>query len=510
MRGFLATPEGRLAVIAVAVFAVLSLLAPDRFLSVQNVTSMAFQFPEFAILALAMTITMLTGGIDLSVVGAANLSAIVAALILTRLAPGATGGDALLWLAIAIAAALAVGLAAGLFNGVAVAVFGLPPILATLGSGLIFTGIAIALTGGSAIMGFPAAAAWLGNATLLAVPVPLVLFALLAAGLAFVLARTAFGLRVQMYGANPLAAHFAGVDVTRLLIRVYAVSGLFAAIAGMVVMSRANSAKADYGSSYLLLAVLIAVLGGVNPYGGYGRVIGVVLAVLSHAVPLLGPQHARGVELRPRADLGGAAPPRHGRQRRRLAAPPRPSAGTEPSNGVRMKKILNNPADYVDEMLDGLVAAHPEFYRLHGDSHRVVARATPGRPGKVGIVTGGGSGHLPVFTGYVGTGLLDACAIGDVFASPSAEQMADAIRAAEPGRRRAPALRQLRRRRDELRHGGRPRRVRGHRHDDRAPRRRRRLGRRPRSARSGAASPAWSTPSRSPAPPPRRGATSPR
>ena len=98
-----------------------------------------------------------------------------------------------------------------------------------------------------------------------------------------------------------------------------------------------------------------------------------------------------------------------------------------------MKKILNAPADYVDEMLDGLVAAHPEFYRLHGDSHRVIARASQAREGKVGIVTGGGSGHLPVFTGYVGPGLLDACAIGDVFASPSAEQMADAIRAADQG-----------------------------------------------------------------------------
>jgi dihydroxyacetone kinase-like protein len=98
-----------------------------------------------------------------------------------------------------------------------------------------------------------------------------------------------------------------------------------------------------------------------------------------------------------------------------------------------MKKILNNPVDYVDEMLAGLTAAHPEFYRLHGESGRVVARAGAGRPGKVGIVTGGGSGHLPVFTGYVGPGLLDACAIGDVFASPSAEQMADAIRAAHQG-----------------------------------------------------------------------------
>jgi dihydroxyacetone kinase-like protein len=98
-----------------------------------------------------------------------------------------------------------------------------------------------------------------------------------------------------------------------------------------------------------------------------------------------------------------------------------------------MKKILNKPEDYVDEMLAGLIAAHPEYYRLHGDTGKVVARANPGKDGKVGIVTGGGSGHLPVFTGYVGEGLLDACAIGDVFASPSAEQMADAIRVADSG-----------------------------------------------------------------------------
>jgi dihydroxyacetone kinase-like protein len=99
-----------------------------------------------------------------------------------------------------------------------------------------------------------------------------------------------------------------------------------------------------------------------------------------------------------------------------------------------MKKILNSTLDYVDEMLAGLVAAHPEYYRFHGDSGKVVARAKSGSEGKVGIVTGGGSGHLPVFTGYVGEGLLDACAIGDVFASPSAEQMADAIRAADQGK----------------------------------------------------------------------------
>ncbi len=98
-----------------------------------------------------------------------------------------------------------------------------------------------------------------------------------------------------------------------------------------------------------------------------------------------------------------------------------------------MKKVLNDPFAYVDEMLDGLCAAHPEHYRRTGVGGRVIARALPIRAGKVGIVSGGGSGHLPVFTGYVGPGLLDACAIGDVFASPSVDQMADAIRAANGG-----------------------------------------------------------------------------
>ncbi len=96
-----------------------------------------------------------------------------------------------------------------------------------------------------------------------------------------------------------------------------------------------------------------------------------------------------------------------------------------------MKKILNRPDSYVDEMLEGFTLAHPEFYAQ--PERRVIARPGGGTQGKVGIVTGGGSGHLPVFTGYVGPGFLDACAIGDVFASPSAEQMAAAIRHADGG-----------------------------------------------------------------------------
>lgn len=98
-----------------------------------------------------------------------------------------------------------------------------------------------------------------------------------------------------------------------------------------------------------------------------------------------------------------------------------------------MKKILNSPDTYVDEMLEGLCSAHPEYYTRTGPENRVVKRTDGPIEGKVGIVTGGGSGHLPVFTGYVGKGLLDAAAIGDVFASPTVEQMAETIRCADGG-----------------------------------------------------------------------------
>lgn len=87
-----------------------------------------------------------------------------------------------------------------------------------------------------------------------------------------------------------------------------------------------------------------------------------------------------------------------------------------------MQKIMNRPADFVTEMLDGILAAHPDQLKVAGDP-RAIIRANAPIQGKVGIATGGGSGHLPLFMGYVGDGLLDGCAIGEVFASPSAEQM---------------------------------------------------------------------------------------
>ena len=117
-----------------------------------------------------------------------------------------------------------------------------------------------------------------------------------------------------------------------------------------------------------------------------------------------------------------------------------------------MKKLINRPEDFVAEMLDGLVKAHPDQLAFAGEPVAIVRADAPVQ-GKVALATGGGSGHLPVFLGYVGRGLLDGCAVGDVFASPSAETMLDVTRRIHGGKGVRLHLRQLRRRRHELRHG---------------------------------------------------------
>lgn len=98
-----------------------------------------------------------------------------------------------------------------------------------------------------------------------------------------------------------------------------------------------------------------------------------------------------------------------------------------------MRKIINRPENFVDETMEGIIAAYGDRVKLHNGDHRILLSNYPAREGKVGIVTAGGSGHLPVFLGYVGSGLLDGCAVGNVFASPSAQKMADMIRACDRG-----------------------------------------------------------------------------
>lgn len=98
-----------------------------------------------------------------------------------------------------------------------------------------------------------------------------------------------------------------------------------------------------------------------------------------------------------------------------------------------MKKLINHPAAYVDEALDGLAAAFPAHFRRTGSKNRVMVRTTPKKAGRIGLASGGGFGHLPLFAGYVGQGLLDTCAVGDVFAGPSMDSVTDALNLADRG-----------------------------------------------------------------------------
>jgi simple sugar transport system permease protein len=270
----------RLGLITLLIFVGMGVLRPNLFLSSNNFVSMAFQFPEFAILALAMMLAMLSGGIDLSIIGIMNLSAILAGLLLTSLTanPAAAVGPSI---ALIIVVALVAGTLCGLINGLLIAKVGIPPILATLGTSQVYLGIAIVVTGGAAVHGFPEAFDVIGSGSLAGIPVPLLLFAVLALGVAVLLNKTPYGAKLYMLGTNPLAARFAGLDNPRLLILTYTLSGVLCSVAGILIMSRANSIRADFGASYLLLTILVAVLGGINPYGGFGKVAGLVLAVLA-------------------------------------------------------------------------------------------------------------------------------------------------------------------------------------------------------------------------------------
>jgi dihydroxyacetone kinase-like protein len=99
-----------------------------------------------------------------------------------------------------------------------------------------------------------------------------------------------------------------------------------------------------------------------------------------------------------------------------------------------VRKIINKPEDFVDETVDGIIAAYGDKLKLLNNDRRIILSAFPKKDGKVGIVTAGGSGHLPLFLGYVGQGMLDGCAVGNVFASPSSQKMADMIRACNSGK----------------------------------------------------------------------------
>jgi simple sugar transport system permease protein len=270
-----------LGLVMLAVFLMMWMLVGGQFFKISSFQSMAFQLPELGILSLAMMVTMLTGGINLSIIATANLSGIITAIILTGFVdPETAGAGSWIIILLAIAAGLLTATIIGLLNGFLIAKVDVSPILATLGTMILLNGFAIVLTRGYVISGLPQPVRFIGNGLILGVPMPMIIFILSAAVMALILNRTPLGVNIYMIGSNPTATYFAGVNNTGVLLRTYLISGLYSGIAAIIMISRFNSAKADYGESYLLMTVLASVLGGTNPYGGFGKVSGLVIALI--------------------------------------------------------------------------------------------------------------------------------------------------------------------------------------------------------------------------------------
>ncbi|GAA0485538.1 MAG: hypothetical protein ABS61_01075 [Microbacterium sp. SCN 70-18] len=266
---------------AVAVALLFSMLTP-RFAGIVNVQSMAFQVAEIGLFSLVIAISMYTAGIDLSIVSVGNLSALVTAQLFV--ATGAANADAASAAGLTVvcaAAGLLTGAVCGAINGLIITKLRVSPILATLGTMTLFNGLAVGWTSGESVYGMPASFLALGTQYLLGIPLPFVVFVVVAVVIAVVMALRPLGFRIYVLGSNAEAARFAGVPTDRVLLATYTLCGVISAIAGLVIAARSASASPDYGSSYLLLAIVIAVLGGTNPNGGHGTIVGVVVAAIT-------------------------------------------------------------------------------------------------------------------------------------------------------------------------------------------------------------------------------------
>ncbi|AJQ26271.1 ABC transporter permease [Pelosinus fermentans] len=262
---------------------IMSLLSPS-FLTIDNLLSVTQQMSEFGILALGVTVIIITSGIDLSVGSIAGLTTIVIAM-----SYGWSGS-----LVAAILLGILAGALCGAFNGVLIAKIGVPPILVTLGTMTFFNGIALVLSKGNAISDLPEEFYFVGQGYLFGnVPVQTLIFLVLAILTSLLLSKTPWGRRVYAVGNNSVAAVFSGVQVDKVLLYVYIFAGIMSAISGWIISSRVSTARADLGAVYVMQSIAATVLGGTNIAGGsgtiFGTVIGVsVFAVLANGLNLIG------------------------------------------------------------------------------------------------------------------------------------------------------------------------------------------------------------------------------
>ncbi|MFJ5114949.1 substrate-binding domain-containing protein [Streptomyces sp. NPDC088551] len=272
--------NGALSALVVLVVA-MSLLSGD-FLTTQNLLNVGVQAAVTAILAFGVTFVIVTAGIDLSVGSVAALSA-------TVLAWSATSEGVPVWLAVVLA--VGTGIACGLVNGALVSYGKLPPFIATLAMLSVGRGLSLVISQGSPIA-FPGSVSRIGDTLGGWLPVPVLVMVAMGLVTALILARTYLGRSMYAIGGNEEAARLSGLRVKRQKVAVYALSGLFAAVAGIVLASRLSSAQPQAAQGYELDAIAAVVIGGASLSGGVGKASGtligaLILAVLRNGLNLL-------------------------------------------------------------------------------------------------------------------------------------------------------------------------------------------------------------------------------
>ena len=240
--------------------------------------TMAFQIPEFGFLALAMMLSNMVGGIDLSIIANANTVAIFTAYVLNGTWAFGTQGGARV--ALAVLVALCTSLVFGLLNGLIIAKTSAPSLVATLGTMTLIQGVGMAITGGTSVGDIDPLFSSFGKAIFLGLPVIFWLFLIVALVLGLILSLTGFGRKLYLYGGNPVAARFSGFHNEKMSVLVFMLTAVLSGIAGLIILSRVNSAKVGYGDSYLLQTMIVCVIGGIDPNGGKGKVGGVVIAII--------------------------------------------------------------------------------------------------------------------------------------------------------------------------------------------------------------------------------------
>lgn len=264
----------------IALCVILSIVSPV-FLSISNILNIFVQTSINGIVAIGMTMVILTGGIDLSVGSVVALAGVTAGL--TSMAIDADATSAGLGI-VCIIMALAVGALAGLVNGVLISKAKLPAFIATLGMMSIARGLALTISGGLAITKIPDIIKFIGSGRIGFINFPIILMIVLYFIAWWVLRYTKLGRNTYAVGGNMEAARLSGVKVPKTLIIVYMISGICSGIAALLLTGRLTSAQPVAGSGYELDAIAAVVIGGTSMSGGEGRIIGTLIGALLVAV----------------------------------------------------------------------------------------------------------------------------------------------------------------------------------------------------------------------------------